>query len=78
MECNRCGTDAKNIEYFKDEYSDEVICEDCLLEIDGITTDSVTNYFLDGDFIGDSNEIDVVINSICDNVGYQKIETNNK
>lgn len=74
MECQRCGTNVKNIEYFKDEYSDEIICEDCLLEIDGITTDTVTNYFLDGDFIGDNNELDVVINNICDNVGYKKIE----
>jgi len=74
MECNICGTNAKGIEYFQNESTDEIICEDCLLEVDGITTDTVTNYFADGEFIGDNNELDVVINSICECYDYKKVE----
>ena len=74
MECNICGTNAKGIEYFQNENTDEIICEDCLLEVDGLTTDTVTNYFLDGEFIGDNNELDVVINSICECCDYKKVE----
>lgn len=74
MKCDRCGTDVTNIQYFKDKYGDEVICEDCMLEIDGITTDTVTNYFLDGEFIGDNNELDVVINNICYCCDFEEIK----
>lgn len=73
MKCNRCDSeDSEN--YYKDEYSDEIICEDCLLESDMITTDTVTHYYLDGEYLGDDNNLDEVIDNICDNIGYKKIE----
>ena len=73
MKCNRCGSDYSE-NYYKDKYSDEIICEDCLLESDMITTDTVTSYYLDGEYIGDDNNLDEVINNICDNLSYNKIE----
>ena len=73
MKCNRCGSDYSE-NYYKDEYSDEIICEDCLLEIDGITTETTTDYYLDGDYLGDDNNLDEVIDNICDNTSYKKIE----
>lgn len=72
MKCNRCDSEDSEY-YYKDEYSDEIICEDCLLESDMITTDTVTSYYLDGEYIGNDNDIDEVVNCICDNIGYKKI-----
>lgn len=74
MKCDRCGTNVTDIQYFKDEYGDEVICEDCVLELDGVTTDTVTNYYLDGDFIGDDNEIDAVISNLADCLGWKELK----
>lgn len=73
MNCMRCGTDYSD-GFYKDEYSDEIICEDCLLESDGITTDTITYYYIDGEFIGDDSDIQEVIDNICDNISYKKIE----
>ena len=70
MKCERCGTDVTNIQYFKDEYGDE----DCVLELDGVTTETVTNYFLDGEFIGNDNELDVVISTIAECAGWKEIK----
>ncbi len=73
MKCDRCGCDyAEN--YYKDEYSDEIICEDCLLEIDGISTSTTTQYFLDGEYMGSSDEINELYETICDNTFYKKVE----
>ena len=54
MKCDRCNSDYAE-HYYKDKYSDEIICEDCLLELDGITTSTITNYFIDGE----GNNIDI-------------------
>ena len=70
MNCVRCGTDYSD-NFYKDEYSDEIICEECLLESDMITTDTVTSYYLDGEYIGNDNDIEEVIDSICNN-GFKK------
>ena len=44
IKCEICGSDyAEN--YYKNNLSDEIICEDCLLEVDGITTSTITQYF---------------------------------
>ena len=72
MKCDRCGCDYAE-SYYKYEYSDEIICEDCLLEIDGITTSTTTQYFLDGEYMGSSDEIDELYETICDNTFYKKV-----
>ena len=74
MKCNRRGSDYSE-NYYKDEYSDEIICEDCLLEIDGITTSKITHYFLDGEYIGDdSQSIEDVVDNICECTSFKKVE----
>ncbi len=73
MKCERCKSDYAD-NYYKDKYSDEIICEDCLLELDGITTNTVTSYFLDGEYLGDDADIDNLIENICDNTAYEAVE----
>lgn len=73
IECHRCGSDYAD-EYFKDEYSDEVICNDCLLEIDGITSNTITSYYLDGEYLGNDSDYDELIETICDNTFYKPIK----
>lgn len=71
--CSVCGSE--NIEnYYKHEYSDEIICEECLLQIDGITTATTTHYFLDGEYMGTDDDIDDLIEKICDYGSYEKLE----
>ena len=73
MKCNICGSDYAD-NYFKDEYSDEIICEECLLEIDGITTSTETHYLLDGQYIGSDFNNSELLENICDNTTYKKIK----
>lgn len=74
MKCKICGSDYSE-NYYKNQYDNEIICEDCLLEVDGITTSTITNYFLDGEFIGDDSEnIQEVVDNICEYCSYEKIE----
>ena len=74
MRCDRCESDYAE-HYYKDEYSDEIICEDCLLELDGITTSTITNYFIDGEYIGsDEESIQEVINNICDYFSFEEVQ----
>lgn len=72
LKCKICGSDyAEN--YFKSKYSDEIICEECLLEIDGMTTNTETHYFLDGEYMGSDNEKSELIENICESTEYEKI-----
>lgn len=73
MKCNICGSDYAD-NYFKDEYSDEIICEECLLEIDGITTSTETHYLLDGQYMGSDFNYTELLENICDNTTYKKIK----
>ena len=73
MKCNICGSDYAD-NYFKDEYSDEIICEECLLEIDGITTSTETHYLLDGQYMGSDFNNSELLENICDNTTYKKIK----
>ena len=72
--CDRCGEEFSE-SYYKDEYGDEIICQECLLELDGITTSITTNYFIDGEYIGnDEQDIQEVINEVCEHFSYKEIE----
>lgn len=73
IKCSVCGSDYAD-EYFKDEYSDEIICNDCLLEIDGMTSNTEITYFLDGEYMGSDNDYDELIKTICDNTFYKPIK----
>ena len=74
MECEICGSKYAD-NYYRNKDTDEIICEDCLLEVDGITTSTITHYFLDGEYIGDdSDSIQDVVDTICEYFDYTKIE----
>ena len=74
MRCEICGKGYAD-NYYKDNLSEEIICEDCLLEVDGITTSTITHYFLDGEYIGDDSEsIQDVVDNICECCNYSKVE----
>jgi len=72
MKCNICGSSYEET-YFKDEYSEEIVCEDCLLEIDGMTSNSITHYFLDGEYMGSDDDLYNLYETICENTRYKKI-----
>lgn len=73
MKCDRCNSDYAE-HYYKDKYSDEIICEDCLLELDRITTSTITNYFIDGDYVGNDEEsLQAVVDNICDYFSYEEL-----
>lgn len=71
--CERCGSTYAE-SYFKDEYTGEVICEECLLKLDMITTSTETYYYLDGEYIGSDANYSDLIENICDNTGYKEIK----
>lgn len=71
MKCDRCENEfAEN--YYKDKITGEIICEDCLLNLDEVTTSTITNYFIDGEYIGsDGESIQDVVDNICDYFDYE-------
>ena len=73
MKCEICGSDFSD-GFYKENETGKVICEDCLLESDMVSTDTITNYYLDGEYIGnDSDSFDDVVETICDACDYSKI-----
>jgi len=59
-ECQKCG--AKIFEgdsIYKDQNG--FLCEDCLIEKAGIKEVTTSTYFLDGEYVGDENEYDEVL-----------------
>ena len=73
MRCAICGSVCSE-HYFKDEYSEEIICEDCLLEIDGMTTTTINHYFLDGEYMGSDDEPYDLYQNICESTSYKEVK----
>ena len=76
MKCEICGNEYDGDNYYKNEDTDEIICEDCLLESDGITTSTATSYYVDGEYIGNDLEFDELINNVCCIFGYKEVKGN--
>lgn len=72
--CSICGGTYQAFRMFKNRYTEELVCEDCLLELDGITTETTYHYFLDGEYIGNDDEIDEVYKNICFYNGYEEVK----
>lgn len=77
LKCDKCDSDYSDY-YFKNKETGEIICEQCLLELDEVDTDTQTLYYLNGEYIGDDNEIDEVEEQICDYYDYEEIRKENK
>lgn len=74
MKCDRCGSDYSE-NYYKSEYDDEIICEECLLNDDKISITSIDHYYIDGEYMGNDGEsIQEVIDNVCNYLYYNKIE----
>ena len=69
MRCDICGT-AHSEYFYKNE--EQTLCEECILNSDMICTS--TNYYLDGEYIGDSDNMEEVYNNICEILGYEEIK----
>ena len=53
MKCSICNaTFAES--YYKNKYTNKIICDDCLLESDCMSYDTVTSYYLEGEYMGDT------------------------
>lgn len=73
IKCEICRTEFSD-NFYKQNETGKIICEECLLESDMITTDTITNYYLDGEYIGNnSDNIEDVIETICDTYDYSEI-----
>lgn len=71
MKCERCESDYAD-NYFKNKYTNEIICLDCLLE--DCEHSTTTHYSLDGNYLGSDDDIQEVIESICDYTSFEEIE----
>lgn len=72
--CSICGSDFLYYSYFKDKYTGEVICENCLLERGEISTSITTHYCYEGEYLGSSDEIKEVFEKLCDYLNLEEIE----
>lgn len=73
IECNVCGNKYAD-SYFKNKENNEIICEDCLLDA-FCTTSTTTHYFFqDGDYLGSDEDLDEVIENLCDNTDFKEIK----
>lgn len=71
--CGICGAELSD-GFYKQKETGEIICEECLLESDMITTDTITSYYLDGEYIGNNvDSMEDVIDCLCDTYDYIKI-----
>ena len=71
--CNVCGSDYSD-NYFKNEENEEIICLECLLEAFCSTSTTTHYYFEDGDYLGSDDDIDEVIEKICDYTDFKEIK----
>lgn len=72
MKCDRCESNYAD-EYFKDKYTDEIVCLDCILSdcIESTTTHYTT---IDGNYLGSDDDMEEVANSIESYTSFKRIE----
>lgn len=70
--CEICGAETSDA-FYKEKETGKIICEECLLLSDKIERETVTHYYLDGEYVGDSDHIEEVIDAICDTYDYTQI-----
>lgn len=70
--CEICGTE-NSVAFYKQQETGKIICEECLIESDMVTTETITNYYLDGEYIGNSDHIEEIIDAICYAEDYTQI-----
>ena len=73
MKCNRCGSNCAE-SYFKNKDTDEIICDECLLESDLISYDTVTSYYLEGEYMGDTNDYENLLDEVAYALDYEEVK----
>lgn len=73
LKCEICGSDFTD-GFYKDKRTGDIICEECLLELPDVQTSTIRHFYLYGDYIGNDEEIEEVIDAICANEEYEKVE----
>lgn len=72
MKCNLCGSDYAD-EYFKDKYTDEIVCIDCILS--DCSQSTTTHYTTtDGDYLGSDDDMEEVADSIETYTSFKRIK----
>lgn len=73
VKCKVCGSDYSD-NYFKSKENEEIVCLECLLETFCSTSTTTHYYFEDGDYLGSDDEIDEVVEKICDYTDFEEIK----
>lgn len=73
IKCEICGSNYSE-NYYHSDNDNRIICEECLLNLDGITTSTETYYYIDGEYAGSDNNLDDLIENICDYLDYKVVE----
>lgn len=73
MKCSICNaTFAES--YYKNKYTNKIICDDCLLESDCMSYDTVTSYYLEGEYMGDTNDYEKLLDNVAYALDYEEIK----
>lgn len=73
MKCHICNSEYADT-YFKNKDTDEIICDECLLESDCMSYDTVTSYYLDGEYMGDTNNYEDLLDNIAYALDYEEVK----
>ena len=72
--CEICGEDNEFEDYFEDESTGKIICLNCMLE-EQCTTEKLTRYYdKDGEYLGDDDDLDEVIEYILSRTYYKDMK----
>lgn len=75
IRCEICDSTLEDCQrFYKNTETDETICITCVLEQDMVTTYTVTQYYLDGRYIGDDEDLEPVCDEICKSYNFEEIK----
>lgn len=72
LKCEICGCDYSDDFYKTEEH--KCICEECFLEYAEVETSTRKSYFLNGDYIGNDEDMQEVIDSLCSYTRAERID----
>lgn len=73
MICCICGSQNAD-SYFKNKNTNEIICDECLLELDYMSYDTVTSYYLEGEYMGDTSDYESLLDNVAYTLDYEEIK----
>lgn len=73
MKCSICKSDYADA-YFKNKDTNEIICDQCLLESDCMSYETTTSYYLEGEFMGDTDDYESLLDNVAYALDYEEIK----